>query len=89
MSEVADAEIKYMCEISSKTQIYSLGLVQKHLPLRYLGYSDLRQLGQFYSLTFGKVTRLYTAVNFLTPLNMKLMTEVIQTSRESQFKRAA
>lgn len=65
--EVNDGVIKYMNCVSEKTQIYSIGIVQNYLPLVFLGYTDVRQLGQFYSLTINKkLTRLYTAVNFLS-----------------------
>ena len=59
--------------ISEKTQIYAIGLVQEMGHLYYLGYSDSRQLGQYYSLTLGKITRLYTTVNFLNSGNIARM----------------
>lgn len=46
--------------------------------MHYLGYSDIRQLGQYYSLTIdGKITRLYTAVNFLNPENLSRLGELM------------
>ena len=78
--EVNDGMIKYMNCISVKTQIYSIGIVQRFMPLVFLGYSDLRQLGQYYSLTInGRITRLYTSVNFLTLENLRRMEVMLKT----------
>lgn len=86
-AEVCDAEVRYLCEVSSKTQIYAIGIVPKGLSFSYLGYSDVRQLGQFYSLTINnKTTRLYTAVNFLTTANLEVMSEILNLSERKQFK---
>ena len=77
--EVNDGNIKYMNCISLKTQIYSIGIVQGYMPLVFLGYSDPRQLGQYYSLTINKkITRLYTAVNFLSLANIRRMDIMLQ-----------
>lgn len=73
--------------ISVKTQIYSIGIVQEYRPMRFLGYSDARQLGQHYSLTInGSVTRLYTAVNFLNAANMAKMNELLKVQRDSEMR---
>lgn len=73
--EVLEGKIKFMNCVSEKTQIYSIGIVQEYRPMRFLGYSDIRQLGQYYSLTINrKITRLYTAVNFLNAANVSRMT---------------
>lgn len=86
-AEICEADIRYLCEVSGKTQIYAIGLVQKSLPFTYLGYSDVRQLGQFYSLTIdSKTTRLYTAVNFLTSANLELMSELLELPEKKHFK---
>jgi hypothetical protein len=46
--------------------------------LIFRGYSDLQQLGQYYSLTINnETTRLYTAVNFLTLNNVALMIRIV------------
>ena len=73
--------------ISEKTQIYSIGIIQGYRPMRFLGYSDARQLGQHYSLTInGSVTRLYTAVNFLNAANMARMNELLKVQRDSEMR---
>lgn len=55
--------------------------------MRFLGYSDARQLGQYYSLTInGSVTRLYTAVNFLNAANMARMNELLKVQRDSEMR---
>jgi hypothetical protein len=87
--EVVEGHIKFMNCVSKITQIYSIGLVQKYgQPLRYLGYRDVRQLGQYYSFTFnGYVTRLYTSVNFLAPTNIVIMEELLKTGRDSRMRK--
>ena len=85
--EVNDGVIQFMKCISEKTQIFSIGIVQKYVPLVFLGYSDVRQLGQFYSFTIdNKITRLYTAVNFLSLANIQRMEEMLKTERRSEMK---
>ena len=70
--EVCEGKIKLVTCVSEKTQIYMVGIVQDFHPMKFLGYSDSRQLGQYYSLTYnGSTTRLYTAVNFLNQRNLK------------------
>lgn len=86
--EINDVEISYMNCISEKTQIYSIGLIYKFQSLRYKGYTDLRQLGQYHSFTMkGTVTRLYTVVNFLNKANITRMTNLMKISRDSDFQR--
>ncbi len=66
--------------MSKQSQIYVLGLGGVREELEFLGYSDVRQLGQYYSVTMGEsITRLYTAVNFLSSHNIYLMNELIPT----------
>ena len=85
--EVNDGVIQFMKCISEKTQIFSIGIVQKYVPLVFLGYSDVRQLGQFYSLTIdNKITRLYTTVNFLSLANIQRMEDMLKTERRSEMK---
>jgi hypothetical protein len=60
--------------------IYVLGLVPttSSTSFRFSGYTDLRQLGQYYSVSVkGWTTRLYTAVNFLSDSNVQLMKKII------------
>ena len=60
--EVNISSISPICE---KSQIYQINFSLKGI-LRFKGYETLAQLGRFYYLTINnKVTRLYTAVNFL------------------------
>ena len=69
--EINEGEIKYKNIVSEKTQIYSLGITLKYGNLKFLGYTDLRQLGQYYSFTIiNKITRIYTTVNFLNASNI-------------------
>ena len=80
--------IRYLNCISTKTQIYAIGIVQKYIPIVYQGYTDIRQLGQYYSLTInGKITRLYTAVNFLALSNIHRMDGLLNVERPSQLKK--
>jgi hypothetical protein len=59
--------------ISIKCQIYHIEL-RSEAGLQFEGYSDVAQLGRFYSLTAdSRVTRLYTAVNFLHRSNLELL----------------
>lgn len=70
--------ISFISEVSKKTGIYVLGLVSKRDELEFSGYSDVKQLGQYYSFTVNKnLTRLYTAVNFITKQNILLMNKLI------------
>lgn len=70
--------ISFISEVSKKTGIYVLGLVSKRDELVFSGYSDVKQLGQYYSFTVNKnLTRLYTAVNFITKQNILLMNKLI------------
>lgn len=72
--EITNAKIGYVRKISEKTQIYELGLASKDSSLVFTGYSSIKQLGQYYSLTIDdQLTRLYTAVNFLNHRNVSLM----------------
>jgi len=81
-SEVNAGVIKYKNCISFKTQTYSIGIVQPHVPLVFLGYTDIRQLGQYYSLTVkDNITRLYTATNFLSQANIELMETLVKVDR--------
>lgn len=48
---------------------------------RFQGYTDLAQIGQYYSLTVNsQLTRLYTAVNFLQPANLTLIDRISKSS---------
>jgi hypothetical protein len=76
--------------ISEKTQIYQLGLRLKGAALSFRGYTHLEQLGQYYSFTTDdQVTRLYTAVNFLTPNNVALMMKIFPQLKSLDFYRHA
>ena len=47
-------------------------------PFQYVGYSDVHQLGRFFSLTLNKkVTRLYTNVGFLDARNVEFMDRIV------------
>ena len=86
--EVNLGTIKYLNCISTKTQIYAIGIVQKWIPIVFQGYTDVRQLGQYYSLTVNdKITRLYTAVNFLSLSNIHRMDEMLNTERPSNLRK--
>jgi hypothetical protein len=83
-NEIIEAEVRYKACISEKTQIFALGIVPRFDKVRYLGYRDVRQLGQYYSLTIiKKITRIYTSVNFLNPRNIALMNELVKVQRDS------
>jgi hypothetical protein len=87
-AEVNEAEIRYKKVVSEKTQIYSLGVVLKYNGIRFLGYSDVRQLGQYYSFTIAKkTTRLYTTVNFLNSENIERMMDVLQIQSDIALKK--
>ena len=76
--ETVAVRISFISEVSKKTGIYVLGLVAKRDELEFTGYSDVKQLGQYYSFTVNKnLTRLYTAVNFITKQNIQLMNKLI------------
>jgi hypothetical protein len=65
-SEVVRVKITEVEVVSSKTKIYALGLTALEAPLVFQGYSDIRQLGQYYTFTISNIlTRIYTSVNFL------------------------
>lgn len=60
--------------LSKKSQIYELLLIGEKDKLKFVGYTDVCQLGQYYSLSLNdKVTRLYTSVHFLHSENRKFM----------------
>ena len=70
--------IQFISEVSRKTGIYVLGIVAKSEELEFAGYSDVKQLGQYYSFTMNNsITRLYTAVNVITKQNIQLMNKLI------------
>lgn len=53
-----------------------MDLTSKQFNFKFNKYTDIRQLGRFYSLTLNKkVTRLYTMVNFLNIENIKFIKE--------------
>lgn len=63
-----------MTAIANYSKIYEIYVTPTDKPISYEGYDSLLQIGRFYSLTVNnKVTRLYTAVNFLQPSNKKLL----------------
>jgi hypothetical protein len=71
-------KVQFMSEVSKRTKIYVFGLVKTMGELDFTGYSDVKQLGQYYSFTMNKkMTRLYTTVNFLTRQNIALLNELI------------
>ena len=83
-SEVTEMRIEYVNCIAKKTQIYQLGLAQRTKSLKYLGYTDLRQLGQYYTFsTVNGVTRIYTTVNFLQLANVNRMNKLLDVQRNS------
>lgn len=46
-------------------------------PFIYKGYSDISQIGRYYSLTVNQhKTRLYTVVNFLQPHNINFIMKI-------------
>ncbi len=48
---------------------------------RFQGYTELSQIGQYYSLTVNsQLTRLYTAVNFLQPANITLIDRISKSA---------
>lgn len=76
--EAVAVRVQFISEVSRKTGIYVLGLVAKIDELEFAGYSDVKQLGQYYSFTVNKrITRLYTAVNLITKQNIQLMNKLI------------
>lgn len=65
-------------QLSEKTQINILGFKGIDSSIKFTGYTDIHQLGQYVSLNIdGKITRLYTLVNFLCYENIKLMNFMI------------
>lgn len=73
-----------MAEVSKKNQIFVMGLLKEQSEFDFMGYSEVSQLGQYYSLTMNKkLTRLYTVVNFLTRQNISLMNEIIPSIKYS------
>lgn len=62
--------------VSKKGEIFEV-FVRTVSPLQFEGYSDVKQLGRFYSLTINnKTTRLYTAVNFIHKTNLQFLKSV-------------
>ena len=45
-------------------------------PFKYMGYTSLAQIGQYFAVTAVNNTRLYTMVNFLQDVNVKMMYEI-------------
>lgn len=55
-----------------------MGLLKEKGEFTFTGYSEVSQLGQYYSLTMNKkITRLYTVVNFITRQNITLLNSII------------
>lgn len=76
--ESVAVRVQFISEVSRKTGIYVLGLAAKSEELEFVGYSDVKQLGQYYSFTMNSsITRLYTAVNLVTRQNIQLMNKLI------------
>ena len=72
-NESFEVNIISISSISFNSHIYQIYLSTKEV-IKYTGYSSIYQLGRFYSLTVNnKVTRLYTAVNFLHHSNIKFL----------------
>jgi hypothetical protein len=68
--------------ISRRSAIYELRLKKKTGRFVFNGYTSLKQLGRYYSLTAdNKITRLYTTVGFLDPKNASFLnTELSSTN---------
>lgn len=61
--------------VSKKGNIFRINLFKKEgFPFRFIKYSDISQLGRYFSLSLnGKTTRLYTTVNFLVDENIDFL----------------
>lgn len=60
--------VRCICE---KGRIYQINLRRKEGAFRFLGYTEVAQIGRYFSLSLNdKVTRLYTTVNFLVQENL-------------------
>ncbi len=57
--------------------MYVAYLDSKQRPFEYKGYSELSQLGKYYTVNMEKQTKLYSIVNFLHDSNLKLMERII------------
>ena len=80
MDELNECYLSYKELVSEKTQIYIVGFTSLNdKEFRYNGYTEITQIGQYFSLTINKkVTRLYTTVNCLSMSNRKLMEKLIK-----------
>lgn len=81
MDELNDVTLEHMAMPCKSNLIYAPYLVSQEKSFIYQGYSDLSQLGKYYSLTIqNKKTRLYTLVNFIHVSNLELMSRITGAS---------
>ena len=79
MKEINDCYISHSQLVSESSKIYILHFASKQLKaFMYEGYSEITQIGQYFSLTHKKITRLYTTVNCLVYSNRLLMNDIIK-----------
>lgn len=82
-TDIVKGRISFVHTVSEKTQIFELGISVETGKLSFHGYTHVQQLGQYYSLTADdQITRLYTAVNFLTLGNVDLMLTLLPQLEE-------
>jgi hypothetical protein len=73
--------------ISRHSAIYELRLKKKTGRFVFNGYTSLKQLGRYYSLTAdNKITRLYTTVGFLDPKNVGFLNNELSSSNLVKVK---
>lgn len=51
--------------------------MSKMKPFKYKGYTELCELGRYYTVHLKNKTKLYSCVNFLHASNLKLMQNII------------
>lgn len=78
MGPLNSVVINSMKRVHNSTEVYLLYLSGTDIPFEYEGYSQIEQLGRFYSLTANnKITRLYSPVNFACKSNIELMKKIM------------
>jgi hypothetical protein len=78
MNEVNKVAIKKVSKQYKSSYMYITYIKSTYKKFIFKGYENLSQLGKYHAVTIdNKITRLYSAVNFLQQSNLELMSKIM------------
>lgn len=92
MSELNRAKITVINFYQAEKRIYCLYLcpIENHDTFMYSGYTDVSQLGKYFSVTIeGAKTRIYSMVNFLQRSTIKIVEQIAKGELFDEDERTA